>query len=153
MEIKTLNDIYTVTCSLERAAATKYKRDGRWVDATVDEFRDTVRYFATGLHLLGLKEGDRVAILSENRPEWAMADFAILGSAAICVPIYPTLLGWQVEYILNDSGAVAVICSTEEQMKKVAGIRDHFPHLHNVIVCAPPPTLSAGVLCFSPVIQ
>ena len=153
MEIQTLNDIYTVSCTLPRAAAMKFKRDGKWVDTGVDELRDTVRYFATGLHLLGLKEGDRVAILSENRPEWAMADFAILGSAAICVPIYPTLLGWQVEYILNDSGAVAVICSTEEQMKKVAGVRDHCPHVHNVIVCDPPPTLPAGVLSFAQVVE
>src|SRR5437764_531543 len=129
MEIKTLNDIYTVTCTLERPAATKYKRGGQWVDTSVDEFRDTVRYFATGLYHLGLKPGDRVAILSENRPEWAMADFAILAGAAVTVPVYPTLLGWQIEYILNDSGAVAVICSNEEQMKKVAGIRDHCPHI------------------------
>ncbi|HSY51134.1 MAG TPA: long-chain fatty acid--CoA ligase [Thermoanaerobaculia bacterium] len=153
MEIKTLNDIYTVTCTLERSAATKYKRDGRWVDTSVDEFRDTVRYFATGLHNLGLKHGDRVAILSENRPEWAMADFAILASAAVTVPVYPTLLGWQIEYILNDSGAVAVICSNEEQMKKVAGIRDHCPHVHNVIVCDPPPALPAGVLSFAQVVE
>ncbi len=153
MEIKTLNDIYTVTCALERPAATKYKRGGRWVDTSVGEFRDTVRYFATGLFHLGLKPGDRVAILSENRPEWAMADFAILASAAITVPVYPTLLGWQIEYILNDSGAVAVICSNEEQMKKVAGIRDHCPHIHNVIVCDRPPTLPDGVLSFESVVE
>jgi long-chain acyl-CoA synthetase len=153
MEIKTLNDIYTVTCTLARPAALKYKRDGKWVDTSVDEFRDTVRYFATGLRLLGLKAGDRVAILSENRPEWAMADFAILASAAITVPVYPTLLGWQIEYILNDSGAVAVICSNEEQMKKVAGIRDHCPHIHNVIVCDPPPTLPPGILSFAQVVE
>ena len=153
MEIKTLNDIYTVTCSLDRPAAMKYKRDGKWVDTSVDEFRDTVRYFATGLRLLGLKAGDRVAILSENRPEWAMADFAILASAAVTVPVYPTLLGWQIEYILNDSGAVAVICSNEEQMKKVAGIRDHCPHIHNVIVCDPPPKLPDGVLSFAQVVE
>ncbi len=153
MEIKTLNDIYTVTCTLERAAATKFKRGGQWVDTSVDEFRDTVRYFATGLFHLGLKPGDRVAILSENRPEWAMADFAILASAAITVPVYPTLLGWQIEYILNDSGAVAVICSNEEQMKKVAGIRDHCPHIHNVIVCDLPPALPDGVLSFEAVVD
>ena len=153
MEIKTLNDIYTVTCTLERPAATKYKQDGRWVDTSVAEFRDTVRHFATGLNHLGLKPRDRVAILSENRPEWAMADFAILASAAVTVPVYPTLLGWQIEYILNDSGAVAVICSNEEQMKKVAGIRDHCPHIHNVIVCDPPPTLPPGVLSFAQVVE
>ncbi len=153
MEIKTLNDIYTVTCALDRPAATKYKRGGKWVDTSVAEFRDTVRYIATGLHLLGLKPGDRVAILSENRPEWAMADFAILASAALTVPIYPTLLGWQIEYILNDSGAVAVICSNEEQMKKIAGVRDHCPHIHNVIVCDPPPTLPAGILSYAQIVE
>jgi long-chain acyl-CoA synthetase len=153
MELKTLNDIYTVTCTLERPAATKYKRDGQWVDTSVDEFRDTVRHLATGLLHLGLKPGDRVAILSENRPEWAMTDFAVLASAAVTVPVYPTLLGWQIEYILNDSGAVAVICSNEEQMKKVAGIRDHCPHIHNVIVCDPPPTLPAGILSFAQVVE
>ncbi len=135
MEIKTLNDIYAVTCTLDRPAALKSKRDGRWVDVSVPEFRDAVRHFATGLRLLGVKTGDRIAILSENRPEWAMADFAILANAAVTVPIYPTLLGWQIEYILNDSGSVAVICSTQEQLQKIQEIRSHCPHLHNVIVC------------------
>src|SRR5438067_3133972 len=145
MEIKTLNDIYSVTCTLDRPAAVKSKRDGRWVDVTVPQFRDAVRHFATGLRLLGVKPGDRVAILSENRPEWAMADFAILANAAVTVPIYPTLLGWQIEYILNDSGAVAVICSTEEQLQKIEDIRDHCPSIHNVIVCDPPDTRPEGV--------
>jgi long-chain acyl-CoA synthetase len=135
MEIRTINDIFAVTCTIDRPAAVKSKRDGRWVDVTVPEFRDTVRHFANGLRQLGVKPGDRVAILSENRPEWAMSDFAILANAAVTVPVYPTLLGWQIEYILNDSGAVAVICSTEEQLQKVQEIRSHTPHVHNVIVC------------------
>ena len=78
--IKTLNDIYAVTSSIDRPAAMKYKKGDRWIDITVPQFRDTVRHFATGLRLLGIKPGDRVAILSENRPEWTMADFAILAS-------------------------------------------------------------------------
>ncbi|HEY6843469.1 MAG TPA: long-chain fatty acid--CoA ligase [Thermoanaerobaculia bacterium] len=135
MEIKTLNDIYAVTCTLDRSPALKYKRDGKWVDISVAEFCDSVKFFAAGLRLLGVKPGDRVAILSENRPEWAIADFAILCNAAVTVPIYPTLLGWQIEYILNDSGSVAVICSTSEQLEKINGVRQHTPHLHNVIVC------------------
>jgi long-chain acyl-CoA synthetase len=135
MEVKTLNDIYAVTCTLDRPAALKSKRDGRWVDVSVPEFRDTVRHFATGLRLLGVKPGDRVAILSENRPEWAMGDFAILCNAAVTVPIYPTLLEWQIEYILNDSGSVAVLCSTQEQLQKIQNIRAHCPHIHHVIVC------------------
>ncbi len=148
MEIRTLNDIYAVTCTLDRPAALKTKKDGRWVDISVPEFCDTVRYFATGLRLLGVKPGDRVAILSENRPEWAMTDFAILCNAAVTVPVYPTLLGWQIEYILNDSGSVAVICSTQEQLQKIQDIRAHTPHVHNVIVCDGP-----GALTFQQVVE
>ncbi|HKB81000.1 MAG TPA: long-chain fatty acid--CoA ligase, partial [Thermoanaerobaculia bacterium] len=148
MEIRTLNDIYAVTCTLERPAALKSKRDGRWVELSVVQFRDAVRHFSTGLRLLGIKPGDRVAILSENRPEWAIGDFAILCNASVNVPIYPTLLGWQIEYILNDAGAVAVICSTEEQLQKISEIRAHCPHLHHVIVCEPPPSLPQGTLTF-----
>src|SRR5437870_7982981 len=152
MEIKTLNDIYAVTCTIDRPAALKSKREGRWVDVSVGEFRDTVRHFATGLRLLGVKPGDRVAILSENQPEWAMADFAILCNAAVTVPVYPTLLGWQIEYILNDSGSVAVIASTEEQLNKVLEIRAHCPSVHNIIVCDAVASLPNGVRSFESVV-
>jgi long-chain acyl-CoA synthetase len=153
MEIKTLNDIYSVTCALDRPAAMKFKAGEQWKDVTVAEFRDTVRHLATALRHLGVKPGDRVAILSENRPEWTIGDFAILSNAAISVPIYPTLLGWQIEYILNDSGAVAVICSTPEQLEKVAGIRKHSPSVQNVIVCDPPAQLPEGVLTFRGLVE
>jgi len=153
MEIRTLNDIYAVTCTLDRPAALKSKRDGQWVDVTVPQFRDSVRHFSTGLRLLGVKPGDRVAILSENRPEWAIGDFAILCNASVTVPIYPTLLGWQIEYILNDAGAVAVLCSNREQLEKIEGIRLHCPHLHNIIICEPPAALPSGVLTFHHVVE
>src|SRR5436190_5614430 len=132
---KTLNDIYEVTCSIDRPAIMKSKHGDRWVDVTVPEFRDTVRWFSTGLYELGVKPGDRVGILAENRPEWTMADFAILCASAVTVPVYPTLLGWQIEYILNDAGTVALVCSTKEQLDKVREIRDHVASLQNVIVC------------------
>src|SRR4051812_19384579 len=135
MQIPTLIDIYNVTSAIDRPAAMRYKKGPGWADITVPAFRDTVRWFATGLRILGVKPGDRIAILAENRPEWTMADFAILANCAVTVPIYPTLLGWQVEYILNDSGSVAVIVSTDEQLQKVLEIRPHCPHIHNVIVC------------------
>src|SRR5690349_24451217 len=86
MEIKTLNDIFTVTCGVDRPAVLKSKKNGEWVDVGVPEFRDTVRHVATALRYLGVKSGDRVAILSENRPEWAMGDFAILANGAVTVP-------------------------------------------------------------------
>src|SRR5207249_4585452 len=110
-------------------------------------------YLATALRHFGVKQGDRVAILSENRPEWAMSDFAILADRAITVPVYPTLLGWQIEYILNDAGASAVICSNNEQLKKLADVRGHCPSVHTIIVCDAPGTLPAGVTSFAEVVD
>jgi long-chain acyl-CoA synthetase len=153
MEIRTLNDIYSLTISKERPAAMKYKKGGRWVDISSAELRDQVRWFSTGLRSLGVKTGDRVAILSENRPEWAFADFGILALNGVSVPVYPTLLGWQIEYILNDASAVAVICSTEEQLHKIEEIRGHIPSLHNVIVCDPPATMPANVQSFESIVN
>jgi len=153
MTIQTLNDIYRLTCRIERPVAMKFKKNGVWVDTTLVQFRDLVRHLATGLRVLGVKAGDRVAILSENRPEWALTDFGTLAAAAVSVPIYPTLLGWQIEYIINDSGAVAVIASTEEQLQKLLEIRDHCPSVHNIVVCDPPAgPLPAGVRTFADVI-
>jgi long-chain acyl-CoA synthetase len=154
MPIATLNDIYFVTAELDRPVAMKSKRGDRWIDITVPELRDTVRWFSTGLRVLGIKPGDRVAILSENRPEWTLGDFGILTNCAVTVPIYPTLLGWQIEYILNDSGSCAVIVSTEEQLQKVLEIRPHCPHIHNIIVCDPPSrTLPPGIMTFAQVVE
>ncbi|HEX6178762.1 MAG TPA: AMP-binding protein, partial [Thermoanaerobaculia bacterium] len=152
MQVETLNDIYAVTCEIDRPAIMKYKKGERWHDITVPQFRDTVRHLSIGLRILGVKRGDRVAILSENRPEWTITDFAALTAGAVSVPIYPTLLGWQIEYILNDSGSVAVLCSTEEQLKKVMEIRSHCPSLHHIIICDPPSTTLANVFNFEQVV-
>ncbi|HEY2323504.1 MAG TPA: long-chain fatty acid--CoA ligase [Thermoanaerobaculia bacterium] len=152
MEIQTLTDIFALTIELDRPVALKYKKGDRWAEVSLAEFRDTVRWFSTGLRTLGVKAGDRVAILSENRPEWAMGDFGILCAAAITVPIYPTLLGWQIEYILNDSGSVACIASTEEQLHKLVDIRSHCPHLHTIIVADPIAELPLGVMTFEQVV-
>jgi long-chain acyl-CoA synthetase len=152
-EPRTLNDIYTVTCNIERPAIMKYKRGDKWLDVSVSEFRDTVRWLASALYEMGVKRGDRVAILSENRPEWTMADFAILAAGAVTVPVYPTLLGWQIEYILNDAGTVAILCSDKEQLDKIADIRSHVPCLGSVIVCDPPSSLPEGVHTFQDVVE
>jgi long-chain acyl-CoA synthetase len=152
MEIQTLTDIFALTCELDRPVALKYKKGDRWADVPLAEFRDTVRWFSTGIRTLGVKPGDRVAILSENRPEWAIGDFGILCAAAITVPIYPTLLGWQIEYILNDSGSVACIASTEEQLHKLLDIRSHCPHLHTIIVADAIAGLAPGVMTFEQVV-
>jgi len=154
MPIQTLTDIYATTCEIARPVVMKSKKGDRWVDVALDDFRDTVRWFSNGLRLLGVKSGDRFGILAENRPEWAMTDYAILCAAAVTVPVYPTLLGWQIEYILNDAGCVGVVCSTDEQLHKLLEVRSHVPSMNNIIVCDPPAgQLPPGVLTFQQVVE
>src|SRR5688500_9006582 len=102
---------------------------------------------------MGVKASDRLVILSENRPEWTISDFAIICASAASVPVYPTLLGWQIEYVLNDAGTVAVICSNQEQLDKVLEIRSQVPCLNNVIVCDASSPKPAGVLTFKEVVD
>ena len=111
----------------------RYKQDGAWRDISSEEFRRAVEELSMGLRELGVERGDRVAILSENRPEWAIADLATLCAAAADVPIYPNLMPAQVLYILNDSQAKAVFVSTAAQARKIAEIRGQAPYLKHVI--------------------
>ena len=98
------------------------------------QFMDRVREFGLGLQSLGLKPGDRVALLAESRPEWLIADLGTQASGAVTVPIYPTLGAEQVAYILNDSGASMVVASTPEQLQKVIEIAPTLPALEVAIL-------------------
>ena len=96
MEVQTLNDLYRNSIArFPRAAMFRYKDGGRWVEVSSEDFAVAVREVAHGLLSLGIESGDRVALLSENRLEWAIADLATLGVGAIVVPIYPTLMAHQ----------------------------------------------------------
>ena len=88
---------------------------------------------ALGLRALGVKRGDRVGLLSENRPEWAIADYGCLTTGVTDVPLYPSLPADQIAYILKDSGAVACFVSTPEQAAKLTAIRSQVPSLKNII--------------------
>lgn len=105
----------------------------RWERLSHRTIRDRVRRLALGLRELGLPRGARVALLSENRPEWALADWACLTSGLADVPIYPTLPAEQVPYLLNDSGALAIFVSTTAQAEKIASIRAQAPGVRWVI--------------------
>ncbi|MFL5613260.1 MAG: AMP-dependent synthetase/ligase [Gemmatimonadaceae bacterium] len=94
---------------------------------------ERVRRAALGLQALGVKRGDRVAILSENRPEWAIADYACLTGGLTDVAIYPNLPPDQVSYILRDSGASAIFVSTAAQADKVRQIRRECPAIRCVV--------------------
>lgn len=116
-----------------KPAALRYKSGGTWHDISHQELLTRVRRFALALKRLGVRRGDRVAILSENRPEWAIADYACLCIGVTDVPIYPTLPPNQIQYILSDSGAVAVCVSSAPQLAKIQEIRDSLPALRHVL--------------------
>lgn len=94
--------------------ALNHRTEGRWVNISAVEFVDRVKNVALGLAALGIRPGDRIALLSENRPEWSIADLAILSLGAINVPIYTTQAVDQIEYILADSGSRAMFVSNRK---------------------------------------
>jgi long-chain acyl-CoA synthetase len=120
-----------------KPAALRYKADGTWHDISHAELLKRVTHFALALRRLGVQRGDRVAILSENRPEWAIADYACLCIGVSDVPIYPTLPANQIRYILSDSGAVAIAVSNAEQLAKVLEIRGDLPNLKHILAFDP----------------
>ena len=100
------------------------RREDVWVPVSSETFSAGVAGVAGALRGWGIGHGDRVAILSENRPEWMIADFASLLLGAVTVPIYATLTAEQTAYILGDSGARVIFLSGETQMQKVLSIRE-----------------------------
>ncbi len=107
------------------------------VDISYDEALDIVRRVSAGLSGRGIQRGDRIAILSENRPEWALADYAGLCSGVIVVPIYPTLTASQLAYILGDSEARLVFVSGKEQAEKVFEAAKELPATPLVVTFDP----------------
>ncbi len=117
----------------DRPVAMRSKAGGHWQDLSYREVLERTRALSVGLLELGIEAGDRIAILSENRPEWAIADYAVLAARCPDVPVYPTLPPRQIEYVLRDSGAALVFASTQAQLDKILSIRDRLPSLRFVV--------------------
>jgi long-chain acyl-CoA synthetase len=131
----TLNTLFfDAIAQYDRPQAMRYKHNGAYTPISHKEIERRVRHVALGMAAAGAKPGDRVAILSENRPEWAICDYACLTSGVTDVPLYPSLPADQLPYLLNDAGAVAIFVSTAAQAAKIAEIRAHLPAVK--IVCA-----------------
>ncbi len=114
--------------------AVSEKRDGEWVHISAIEFVRRVRHIALGLADLGIRPEDRVALISENRPEWSIADLAILSTGAITVPIYTTQSIDQIEFILKDSGARALLISGGRILKHARKGFEKADQLEHVVV-------------------
>ena len=119
-------------------AAYQYKKDGKYVPISHADVLRRVRQLSLALTALGVKRGDRVAIMSENCPEWAIADWACLCSGVTDVPIYPTLPAEQIVHPLNDSGAVVLFVSNAAQAAKAASVRAQLKTVRHVISFAEP---------------
>lgn len=119
--------------AFDKPDAFRHRKDGVWVDIPHREVYERVRALCTALRAAKVARGDRVAILSENRIEWAVADLAILSLGAVTVPVYPTLIASQTEYILRDAETRLVFVSTGGQARKVLDIRVRLPHLETIV--------------------
>jgi long-chain acyl-CoA synthetase len=113
--------------------ALMYKGAGGWTTISHAETEERVSAIAAALETRGIGRGDRVALLSENRPEWALVDYAVTGMGAADVPLYPTLPANQIAYILKDAGAKAIFVSTPAQLAKIQEIRGQLPDLRQVV--------------------
>jgi long-chain acyl-CoA synthetase len=140
MAIQTVCDIfYRSVDSYRKAEHLKYRRDGVWRAVSSEELRAAVEEISMGLRALGVSPGDKVAIISENRPEWAFADLAVLCAGAADATIYPTLTASQVRYILDDSESKVAFVSNAVQAAKVAEVRAGLPRLQHVVRFDPAP--------------
>ncbi|PYS24643.1 MAG: hypothetical protein DMF72_04195 [Acidobacteria bacterium] len=110
------------------------KRGEEWVHISAKEFIRRVRHVALGLADLGIRSHERVALISENRPEWSIADLAILSLGAVVVPLYTTQSVDQIEFILRDSGARALMVSGGRILKHAREGYGGIEHLEHVIV-------------------
>jgi long-chain acyl-CoA synthetase len=113
--------------------ALRTRRGDAVADTTYGELGRAAYEIAGGLAELGIETGDRVAVLSETRPEWTLADFGVTCTGAALVPIYHTNSSEECRYVLSHSGARAVICENADQLAKIERVRPQLPDLEHVI--------------------
>lgn len=122
--IETVNELFLRVAGSGRTDAMLWQTpSGEWQGISSDEVYRRVRALAKTLLLWGIERGDRIALLSENRWEWQVTDFAVLAIGAVDVPIYPTLTAEQIGELLRDSGARVIVVSTQAMYEKVAAVR------------------------------
>ena len=123
-----------VTNAREAADTVVFSRraGSGWTDVTAAEFLDEVRGVAKGLIAAGIEAGDRVALISKTRYEWTLFDYAIWFAGAVTVPVYETSSADQVEWILRDSGARAIVAEGAEHIARIAEVRGGLDQLNHV---------------------
>lgn len=150
MAERTILDLYRHDVESPRAAHYRHVTTSGERTLSTEEFFRTTSAIAEGLVRLGVGAGDRVMLLSDNRPEWHMVDLACQDLGAVDVPVYGTLTPEQILYQANDSGAVAAVVDSPQQMEKFLAIRGQCPGLKHLVQMDGTPT--EGVLSLSDVI-
>lgn len=131
---ETLAHLFKNVVAHDKPEAILTKETGAYLPISSSELERRVLRLQTALLDAGLRQGEKCALLSENRWEWAVTDFAMMSAGIISVPIYPTLPPEQVQYLLEHSESKAVFCSTREQLDKILEIRGQLPELGMVAV-------------------
>ena len=135
MKFRTIPEMFYNTVEIMSDRAVLHDRgEGGWLGITYRELKDRVESFAYGMASLGVKKGDKIAILSTNSSKWAISDYAIAGLGAVSVTIYPTLTSSQMKYIIKHSDTKFILTENREQTQKVMEFMDSLPELLGVIV-------------------
>jgi long-chain acyl-CoA synthetase len=123
-QLSTLNDLFLRVTGAKSPRAILWQDEfSNWQPLSSDQIYQRVHSLAEALLSWGAKKGDRIALVSENRWEWVVTDFAILGMGAVNVPIYPTLTGEQIAVLLADAGCKIAVVSTRQQFDKLNAVR------------------------------
>lgn len=148
--VGTLAGLFLNTCrNYVKPGLLQSKIEGRFVPISTAEFEGRVRRLSLGLRALGLRPGDRVILLSENRPEWVITDLAVLCAGGVTVPLYTSLMPEQIKFMINDSEARFIVCSDRSLWLKVETVRADLPRLaHAILIDEEPPE---GLLTLSEV--
>lgn len=134
MEYKTLPSIFLdIVDKYPTKVALRHKDFGIWKEVTWAEYKENVKLVYHSLKNIGVEKSDRVAVISENRPEWMYIELAVQSIGAMTVGLYPTSLHNEIEYIFNHAQIEIVICEDQEQTDKILEIRDKLPTLKRII--------------------
>jgi long-chain acyl-CoA synthetase len=150
-KISTLNDLFCRVAAAGNPRAVLWQDEsGQWQPISSDQIYQRVRVLAKAFLGWGAKKGDRIALIGENRWEWAVTDFATLAIGAVDVPIYPTLTGEQVAALVSDAGCRIAVVSTRKQFDKLNAFRNQ-TQLERILImdsAAPP----EGAIAFTEVL-
>ncbi|MGZ8650200.1 MAG: AMP-dependent synthetase/ligase [Solirubrobacteraceae bacterium] len=113
--------------------AIRFPRGGSWHDWSFSELGNAVRELARGFAALGIEPGDRVALLGETRPEWTLADAALLAAGCVVVPVYHTNSPGECQYVVEHSGARAIVVEDAAQLEKIEAVRDQLAGLEHIV--------------------